>query len=426
MTREQMLSVQEKYWRKLVQYVFDRSPYYNRVMKERGLLPSSAIPTDFPILTKKIVLDQFDELVTDPKIKLKSVHEYVQKGDTSTPYLGRYHVLKTSGTSGLPGYFLSKSEELIAGVSPSVARGDDGPWRRKKRLALIGFNSNFTGSSQTMSFSNKIWLAKMFIEYRVISIEQPIEQVLKELNEFQPHIMSGFSKLLLLVADAQRNGKIKITPDAINSGGEQLLETDRRYLKDTFKCSVNNHYGSTEGFSMGISRDGDSSMELFEDHLIFSLNPSDTHITNLHNFTMPLIRYEMQDVLVPRPITEAKPFIRVENLIGRSSEIPYFITEDKNQVTVHPLAFDPLMPEGVKSFFMVCEQSNVVCFHLLIDSQFADKTDDILKNTQNVLNDFFKQKGISNIEIKLNIENTYNIDYQSGKSRFWQIINPTQ
>lgn len=52
---------------------------------------------------------------------------------------------------------------------------------------------------------------------------------------------------------------------------------------------------------------------------------------------MPLIRYQMRDILIPRSLAEAKPFQRVESQIGRSDEIPYFITEENNKVTVHLL-----------------------------------------------------------------------------------------
>lgn len=420
MSREQMLAIQEERWRKLVHHAYKHSPYYARIMKQRGLDPKTAQPSDFPILTKKLIQDHFDEIVTDRSIKQKDVHDYVQRGNPDELFLGKYLVLKTSGSTGQPGYFVSTPEEVVAGVSPSVARGPVGQRRLKKRIAMIGFPKSFAGSSQTMSFCNRIWLARQLVDYKAISIEQPFENVLKELEEFQPHILSGYAKLLLLVADAQRSGKIHIQPDSIDSGGETLLETDRRYLKETFGCAVNNHYGSTEGFSMGVCRDGERAIELYEDHLIFGINEHETHITNLHGFTMPLIRYQMRDILVPRSLEEARPFQKVECQIGRSDEIPYFITEENNKVTVHPLAFDPLMPEGVKSFFMVSEKANRVAFHILVDEKYSDKTMAILHRVDSTLKKFFKEKGLKKIEILVVHEQDYNLNAKSGKTTFWR------
>src|SRR5258708_23357291 len=54
------------------------------------------------------------------------------------------------------------------------------------------------------------------------------------------------------------------SPDSVESGGEQLLDADRRYLKDVFKCLIVNHYGSTEACSMGVCRDEDNSIELLD------------------------------------------------------------------------------------------------------------------------------------------------------------------
>lgn len=418
--REKVMALQQERWQNLVKFVYKKSPYYKGVMKERGLSPETAKVEDFPVLTKQIILDHFDEIVTDPKIKLKEVTKFVEEGRPEKLYLNKYHVLKTSGSSGQAGYFLATSREVIASVTPSVARGFTGQNRIPKKLALIGFPQSFAGSSQTMNFCNRIWLAKKVVNYLPISIEQPFTEVIRQLNEFQPHILSGYAKLLLLVADAQRSGKLRISPDSIDSGGEQLLETDRRYLKETFSCAVNNHYGSTEGYSMGICRDGETGIELHEDHLIFSINENDTHITNLHGFTMPLIRYQMRDILVPRPFSEAKPFRRVEPQIGRSDEIPYFFTKDNGQVTVHPLAFDPLMPVEVKSFFMVSTKANEVVFHILLSDSGIVQKEQVIEKVQAMLKDFFSAKSLGHIEIQVLVDDDYHINQNSGKTKFWR------
>ena len=118
-----MLAIQEIRWRRLVRFVYDNSSYYRRIMQERGLRVETAKVTDFPILTKQIIQNHFDEIVTDPRIRQASVHSYVEQGQPENLYLGRYLVLKTSGSTGKPGYFVSTPEEVVAGVSPSV-RGD--------------------------------------------------------------------------------------------------------------------------------------------------------------------------------------------------------------------------------------------------------------------------------------------------------------
>lgn len=420
LNREEMLAIQEKKWRQLAHHVYKKSPYYSRIMKERGLRPETAMPEDFPVLTKQIIQDHFNEIVTDPRIRQADVHAHVEKGQPDDLYLDRYYIFKTSGTTGKPGYFLFTPEEALWGVAPSVARSPVGIRRRKKRITLIGFPKSFAGSSQTMSLCSKFWLARVLVDYHPISINQPFEDVISELNAYQPHIVSGYAKLLLLLADAQRSGKLNISPDSLDSGGEQLLETDRRYLKDTFGCPVNNHYGSTEGFAMGICRDGENAIELFEDHIRFSINQNDTHITNLHAYAMPLIRYQMRDILVSREMSEAHPFVRVEPVIGRADEIPYFTTEQKGRVTVHPLLFDPMMPEGVKSFSMTNVKPNHVVFHIYIDEKFMFKKEQLLEEVRHGLSAFFADNAFPDVHFDVVFASDYRVNMQTGKAQFWR------
>ena len=415
-----MLELQEQRWRQLARFALKHSRYYQRIAQERNLDPETVRPEDFPVLTKTLIEKHFDEIVTDPRLTLKEVERFVAAGDPQARLFSRYLVLKTSGTSGRPGFFVASSEDVLAGVAPSVARGPLTKRRFPKRIAMVGFPSSFAGSSQSMSFCHRIWLARRLVRYRAISIEQPFEDVLRELQEFQPHILSGYAKLLLLVADAQRAGRLRLQLDSVESGGETLLETDRRYLKETFSCPVNNHYGSTEGFSMGISRDGTDFLELHEDHLIFEILEEETRITNLNNYTMPLIRYRIRDVLGPRPLDEARPFRRVEPIIGRADEIPYFTTTDQNRITVHPLAFDPLMPEGVKSFYMVSEEVNSVAFHIFLDDKSRERSDEVLNSVRQVLKSFFAEKGLSNLRLEVVLEKDYGINSNSGKTTFWR------
>jgi phenylacetate-CoA ligase len=420
LNRDQVLEIQEQNWRALVRHAHKHSRYYARIMKERNLSAETAQPGDFPVLTKQIIQDHFNEIVTDPKIQQNEVHAHVLKGNPDDLYLGKYYILKTSGSSGQPGYFVFDAAEMIAGITPSIARAPVGIRRRKKKITMLGFPKSFAGSSQTMRFGNNLWIAKRVLDYKAISIEQPFEEVVRQMNEFQPHVVSGYAKLLLLLADAQRKGQLHIRPDSLQSGGEQLLDSDRRYLRDTFQCPVHNHYGSTEGFSLGICRDDENTMELYDDHVHIRIGEEETYLTNLHSFTMPLINYQIRDVLIPRPLAEARPFTRIETTIGRSDEIPYFTTEENGKVTVHPLAFDPIMPVGVKSFFMSCDKTNHVVFHTFIDEKYALKTEEILENVRRGLKNFFAEKNLSNVQFEVIREEDYGVNARTGKTQFWR------
>lgn len=424
LSRKDMLQVQQKSWMKLLKHISINSPYYSEIIRKMGRPLETIKPEDFPVLTQSDIDTHFDRIVTNSKIKL---NELIKHAETHTPdqlYLDRYHILKTSGTTGSPHYFMAETKEVIESIAPSVARGPEvKKIKGRRRICMLGLTHSYCSSNQNLNVTNKLWIAKKYVDYKLIPMDQPIDSVINTLNTIQPHVVSGYAKLLLILADAQRAGKLKISPESLESGGEPLLHTDRKYLKEVFNCKVNNHYGSTEGYSMGICRDGEDSMELFEDHIIFEIKDKKVYITNLHNFTMPLVRFQMNDVLIPIPNYQPRPFLHVECGVGRPEGIAYFTTENNNQVTIQPIEVDPLMPEGVKTFRLQGERINQIECTIYIDPLYSSQAEALKKNTEDNLRSYFSQKGLDSISIDVNIGEDYKINPFSLKAQLFK-INP--
>lgn len=83
----------------------------------------------------------FDEVVTDPAIRLADVEAHLQDIDGDVRFRDRYRVVSTSGTTGLRGIFLSDPTEW-AHVIASYARAQE--WagivpglRHPVRLAVV-------------------------------------------------------------------------------------------------------------------------------------------------------------------------------------------------------------------------------------------------------------------------------------------------
>ena len=68
---------------------------------------------DLPILTKSILMENFDELVTDRSIRLADVDAHLKQDDGDGMFQGRYVALSTSGSTGLRGVFLFNTGEWI-------------------------------------------------------------------------------------------------------------------------------------------------------------------------------------------------------------------------------------------------------------------------------------------------------------------------
>lgn len=59
-----------------------------------------------PILTKKTMMENFDRVVTDPRLKLADVEGHITQLCRDEYYLDKYRALSTGGSSGLTGVFI--------------------------------------------------------------------------------------------------------------------------------------------------------------------------------------------------------------------------------------------------------------------------------------------------------------------------------
>src|SRR5271169_1195204 len=88
-------------FRDLVRHAQQHSPYYAAIMRAGGIEADKSQPTDFPVLTKRLLKDNFDDIVTDRRITRSGITDFLQHShDPEERYLGEFIVLHTSGSSG--------------------------------------------------------------------------------------------------------------------------------------------------------------------------------------------------------------------------------------------------------------------------------------------------------------------------------------
>ncbi len=357
LTREKLLEKQNKSFRKLVHHAYKHSPYYKEIIDQNKIDVNHCSPKDFPVLTKNELRLHFDKIVTDRRVTKEGLTEFLKHSESPhDKFLGRYYVTQTSGTSGEPGVFIYTEAELLSGLSHAYRYRTPGI---KKRSLFVGFPSKHATSSVALGAAGLSLLNRILYDYKAVNIDQPWENVLAEIQDYQPNILSAYAKLMVYFSDAQRQGLINIKPEAVECGGEPLLATDRKYIEETFGCKVVNNYGCTEHLVMGASVNGDG-LSLYEDDLIFELREDFTAITNLYNYGLPLIRYRLDDVLTPKKSgNEKSPFQVVEEFIGRAEEIPMLKTVNGGKEKIHPICFDRIVVDSVKTFQLHCGEEKI-------------------------------------------------------------------
>ncbi len=101
----------------LIQFARTCSPYYRELY--RGLPDEIESIRQLPITSKKQLMTRFDDWVTDPRITLEKARAFISDPSLiGAPFLGKYHLAITSGTTGEMGIFLT--DETTTAVSAKI------------------------------------------------------------------------------------------------------------------------------------------------------------------------------------------------------------------------------------------------------------------------------------------------------------------
>ena len=398
-----------KRFRKLVKYANANSPYYAKVIKENGICIDTAVPEDFPVLTKSIVMENFDDIVTDRNIRKKEVLDFIKNSsDPRDLYLNKYRAVITSGSFGPEneGYFVSSLKDSLRGsksiLPPKFSRKVSVLWKvflwffKKRKRIHYAFYGNVGGHNAGYDLSTKF--PTLFFNVKGFEINTGISKTCKELTNFQPEVLTGFTTVLKDLAEEQIKGTLKIRPLFIIASGETVTKQDIDFLSKSFAGShVMSLYASSEHGNMGRSNLDGETMSLYDDKLIFEFHEDCTMVTNLCNFTMPLIRYRMGDVLTPVSEKNTYPTI-VKNLISRSEITVNFINSTGELENFTSFITRRFYVEGIKKFQMQVTSNISFIFRICYDKHLIDsEKKEVLSNLEKKLKNLLKEKNLENL-----------------------------
>ncbi|MEH6548698.1 MAG: hypothetical protein V7744_01835 [Pseudomonadales bacterium] len=325
-------------FRELAQYAYQKSAYYQGVVDDNKIDLSTCTPMDFPILTKQILLENFDLIATEESLNLHRVAEYAYSAKDPTKLLDdKFVVVTTSGSSGPFGYFVYTLEEALSNTF-HVSRFFRKPGRR---VAFVGIAENHRASVVVANIRKIAGLPSLGAESKIFDCHSPVEALVKDLNAYAPDMLTGFTKSILTLAEEKRRGVLTIQPVNVQVSGEAISDGDRDFLEQVFNCNVTNVYASCESLYMGFRRSDMQSMCLLEDDIIFEVAEEYTCITPLFNKTIPLIRYRIEDRLrIDDSGRDHKyPFLHIDEIIGRQDDVLELRNKEGNMVPIHPFLF---------------------------------------------------------------------------------------
>lgn len=425
LTRAEFEAARLEKFRALVRHANARSPYYAEIIVERGIDVATCTPADFPELTKSILMANFDRIVTDPRVTKQSVAQFLTRShDPRERFLNRFVVMHTSGTSGEVGYFVYAPADLGRAFGGGGGRRRQRPALKRRgrgryRLAFYGATDGHYAGVTSMSLAGR-GLMRLILKVGIFEINAPLAGTLADLNAFQPDVLAGYTTALKMLGEKQKSGELDIHPVAIGATGETVTKADMAFLSEAFGgAKVTSAYGCTEHLGLGASNPDGETMTLNDNDLIFEFREDHSLITNLFNYTMPLIRYRMSDILRPVSGPDDRDLV-IETLVGRTERTPVFIDGQGRSDFISPHTINEIFVAGVTRFqFQITGESSFrfpVCLDPGLDAAGSARA---VAGVTARLSGILAQKGLDNVAFEVPVVDDIPVN---AKTRKFQLI----
>lgn len=397
---EQIQKMQEKKLRKLLTFAFEQSEYYRRKFKAAGITEENihAVPvSQIPTLSKAELLEHFDELVTASDLTQEGLRKFdseeVEKRKT---YLGKYHVVHSSGSTGNPGFFVYDEaawNNMLLGIIRGALWSMSMPQILKllahgpRIVYLAATDGRYGGAMAVGDGVEGLKASQMHLD-----IKTPLTEWIKQIREFKPNIIIGYPSAIKILAELVDEGDVELSVIRIISCGEPLGSSLRKYLEKIFNVQVVNFYGASESLALGVELDPKKGMLLFDDMNVVEVIDGKMYLTSLYNFAQPLIRYKISDNLTlqkPEPNSEY-PFTKAIGLLGRNEDILWFSDINGNREFLHPLAIEGFCITGLLDYQFV--QTGEDSFEMLVETSCGASREEIRSELQRQMNDILAEK----------------------------------
>ena len=420
---EQMKAFQEKKLRKLLRHAYHNSAYYHRTFTQAGISEENIdrIPLkQFPVIDKDLLMRNYDEVVTNREVKQEELRKFDESpASKSENYLGRYHIIHSSGSTGVPRYFVYDDkawEQMLLGIIRGALWGMSmidilRLLAGKPRILYIAAtDGRYAGA---MAVGDGITGLRARQEY--LDINEPIEKGNQKVIKFDPNIVIGYPSVIKLMAEQVRQGCIPNHVKRVISCGEPLSPGLRIFLEDTFKCPVINFYGSSESLALGLEESAGEGMILFDDLNVIEVEDGEMYLTCLYNFTQPLIRYRLTDTLKPKKRLQNDPygFSRAEVLLCRNEDEMWFRKADGQEEFIHPLSVEGICVDGLKDYQFV--QTSEKSFRIRAEISEDASKETIIHGIESFIEALLSDKELGNIYYEICFVDTVEVNTDTGK-----------
>jgi len=407
---ENLKRYQEEKLQRLIQFSYDKVPYYHKLFKSLNLKPEDIRSIEdlqkLPILTKEIIRNNQKDFIP---LDLKDQ---------------KYANRSTAGSTGHPLQYRNSNDDKSLGFAILYANWGYAGYELGDKVAIIAGSSLIpsTGSKLIDNIKTFVMNTKNFSAFDLN--EKYMDKIVITLNKFKPRFLSGYASSIYLFAKhiKDKNLKIDFNPKGVFATAEVLFDYQRELIEDVFNCKVFDQYGLNDGGisayecekHKGLHVDMIRSItEVADEEGTQSEAGKEGHIlaTSLHNYAMPFLRYDTGDlgILSGERCVCGRETPVLEKIIGRVSD--YIYTPDRTKI--HGEFFSHIFWEfsWVKQFQIIQNEVDEVVVKIVPDSKDKISDDELDRLKEIILNRAGAMKIV--IEIVDEIETT-----KAGKWKF--------
>lgn len=360
----ELQEIQRKRLRAIIKHAYENVPFYHRKFNEVCVKPddvkSLADLSKLPIITKQ-------DIQSAPLSDIIARNINLNKCTKRT----------TSGSTGFP---------LTIYVDHNTVDYENALWTRLfLENGLKIFDKMAVIADPRVFPKNKIY-QHLFMKRRYTSIFDTAERQFQLLREFNPDAIKGYPSSLIMFANYCNNQENRIKPRLVFTSAELLDAFSRKIINSLFKVNLIDNYACTEfGLLSWECREHNGYHINVENTVLEFVDNDDYSVafgergeiicTGLLNKVMPLIRYRINDIAIPKKeqCSCGRTLPMLEMVEGRKDD---FIKATDGRL-FPPTIFFPYPFEclkGIRQFRIIQRKRTEISIQLSVDSSFSDRS----------------------------------------------------
>ena len=342
-------------------HAWNTVPFYRRVWSAAGVHPSDVRSFHdleaLPILTKSHIRKHELDLVS-------------RAFDVS-----KLRVKRTSGSTGVP-LTIRIDEPAVQWKYACTLRSDQwSGWRLGQRVAKVWGNPEYRHFGWKGRLRNALLDRAVYLDTLNLNSDR-IREFTHSIRRHRPGLIFGHAhSLYLLACQLKKAGVSDIRPHGIISTAMLLHDWQRSVIEQVFGCKVTNRYGCEEVSLIASECEAHQGLHFNSDSIYAEPNGGQLLVTDLTNHAMPLIRYQIGDVVVPteRRCTCGRGLPMIDRIEGREAD--YVVTPSGAFISGISLTENfALHIAGAAQVQIVQETLHDLRIRLVADEAFGDRS----------------------------------------------------